>query len=283
MPPLKRQVSEPLLGPSDPPPFEFVDRRDMTRYLVVADHAGNAVPASLQGLGLAQRVFSEHIAVDIGSRATAMLIAQRLGASLVMGNYSRLVVDLNRDLDDPTAFIPESDGVAIPGNRDLGVDEKRQRSAAIFQPYHAAIDNLIDDFLLKGTVPVMISVHSFTPVLGNRRRPWHIGVLWDKDPRIALPLLEKLRQDRDLVVGDNEPYSGHHHADYTVDNHAEGRGLANVSIEIRQDLLHDKAGVERWTALLVDALTEILADETLYKSIESDPIDFRGGNLNGNP
>ena len=283
MPPLKRQVSEPLLGPSDPPPFEFVDRRDMTRYLVVADHAGNAVPASLQGLGLARGLFNKHIALDIGSRATAMLIAERLGASLVMGNYSRLVVDLNRDLDDPTAFIPESDGVAIPGNRDLGVDEKRQRSAAIFQPYHDAIDNLIDDFLLKGTVPVMLSVHSFTPVLGNRRRPWHIGVLWDKDPRIALPLLEKLRQDRDLVVGDNEPYSGHRHADYTVDNHAEGRGLANVSIEIRQDLLHDKAGVERWTALLVDALTEILADETLYKSIESDPIDFRGGNLNGNP
>ena len=283
MPPWKRQDPEPLLGPSDPPPFEFVDRRDTARCIVVADHAGNAVPASLQGLGLAQGVFNEHIAVDIGSRATAVLFAQRLGASLVMGNYSRLVVDLNRDLDDPTAFIPESDGVAIPGNRDLGVDEKRQRSAAIFQPYHDAIDNLIDDFLLKGTVPVMISVHSFTPVLGNRRRPWHIGVLWDKDPRIALPLLEKLRQDRDLVVGDNEPYSGHHHADYTVDNHAEGRGLANVSIEIRQDLLHDKAGFERWTALLVNALTEILADETLYKSIESYPIDFRGGNLNGNP
>ncbi len=265
MPPLKRQISEPLLGPSDPPPFEFVDRRDMTRCLVVADHAGNAVPASLQGLGLARGVFNKHIALDIGSRATAMLLAERLGASLVLGNYSRLVVDLNRDLDDPTAFIPESDGVVIPGNRNLGIDEKRRRADAIFRPYHTAVDNLIDDLLVKGTVPVMISMHSFTPVLENQRRPWHIGVLWDKDPRIALPLLEKLRQDRELVVGDNEPYSGHHQADYTVDHHAEGRGLANVSIEIRQDLLHDMAGVERWSALLVDALTEILADETLYK------------------
>lgn len=260
MPPLKIQNSEPLLGPSDPPPFEFVDRRDMTGYLVVADHAGNAVPASLQGLGLAQGVFNEHIAVDIGSRATATLFAERLGASLVMGNYSRLVVDLNRDLDDPTAFIPESDGVVIPGNGNLGVDDKRQRVASIYRPYHDAIANLIDDFLERGTVPVMISMHSFTPVLENQRRPWHIGVLWDKDPRIALPLLEKLRQDRELVVGDNEPYSGHHHADYTVDNHAEGRGLANVSIEIRQDLLHDMAGVERWTAILADALSEILAE-----------------------
>ncbi len=262
---LDTQISVPLLGPSDPLPFEFVDRRDMTGCLVVADHAGNAVPASLQGLGLAQGVFDEHIAVDIGSRATAMLLAERLGASLILGNYSRLVVDLNRYPDDPTAFIPESDGVAIPGNRNLGVAEKRLRGDSIFRSYHDAIDKFIDDFLVKGTVPVMISVHSFTPVLDNRRRPWHIGVLWDKDPRIALPLLEKLRQDRELVVGDNEPYSGHHPADYTVDHHAEGRGLANVSIEIRQDLVHDMAGVERWTALLVDALTEILADETLYK------------------
>ena len=260
MPPLKIQNSEPLLGPSDPPPFEFVDRRIMARYLVVADHAGNAVPASLQGLGLAQGVFHEHIAVDIGTRTAAMLFAEKLGASLVMGNYSRLVVDLNRDLDDPTAFIPESDGVVIPGNRNIGVDEKRRRSDSIYWPYHDAIANLIDDFLEQGTVPVLISMHSFTPVLGNQRRPWHIGVLWDKDPRIALPLLEKLRQDRELVVGDNEPYSGHHHADYTVDRHGEGRGLANVSIEIRQDLLHDMAGVERWTALLADALSEILAE-----------------------
>ena len=221
--------------------------------------------ASLNGLGLEQDALNEHIAVDIGSRATAILLAERLSASLVLGNYSRLVVDLNRDLDDPTAFIPESDGVVIPGNQALCADEKRQRSDSIFRPYHDAIENLIDGFLEQGTIPVMLSIHSFTPVLGNQRRPWHIGVLWDKDPRIALPLLEKLRQNRELVVGDNEPYSGHHHADYTVDHHGEGRGLANVSIELRQDLLRDMAGVERWAALLADALSGILTDETLYQ------------------
>ena len=131
--------------------------------------------------------------------------------------------------------------------------------------YFRLILELENTFLRQGTVPVVISVHSFTPVLVNRRRPWHIGVLWDKDPRIAQPLLGRLRQKRELIVGNNEPYSGHHPADYTVDHHAEGRGLANISLELRQDLLRDEAGVERWTTILVEALTEILADETLYQ------------------
>ena len=272
MPHGKSQNSEPLLGPADPPPFDFIDRRGAARCLVVADHAGNAVPASLQGLGLGQDVFQEHIAVDIGSRAMASLLAERLGAPLVLANYSRLVVDLNRGLDDPTAFIPVSDGVVIPGNQNLSVAEKQRRSSSIHRPYHHAIDGLIDDYLEQGTVPVLISVHSFTLVLDNRRRPWHIGVLWDKDPRIALPLLARLRQDRELIVGDNEPYSGRHPADYTVDHHAEGRGLAHAALELRQDLLRDMDAVERWASLLAEALAEILADETLYQYPGSEPL-----------
>ena len=270
MPAWKTQSSEPLLGPSDPQPFELSDQRGSAKCLVVADHAGNAVPASLRDLGLGQGVLNEHIAVDIGSRAVAALLAEKLCATLILANYSRLVVDLNRDLDDPTAFIPQSDGIDIPGNQNLGAAEKQRRSNSIHRPYHAAIDALIDESLGQGTVPVIISVHSFTPVLAGQRRPWHLGVLWDKDPRIALPLLARLRQHPDLIIGDNEPYSGHHPADYTVDNHAEGRRLANVSIEIRQDLVCDMSGVEQWTGLLAEALTEILADETLYQYLGSE-------------
>lgn len=257
--PLARQISEPLLGPADPPPFRFIDRSGSAGCLVVADHAGDAVPACLQGLGLEQDVFRQHIAVDLGTRALAVLLAELLGASLVLANYSRLVVDLNRHLDDPTAFIPESDGVIIPGNDNLSAAEKQRRADAIYRPYHSAIDNLIDDLIKRGSVPVIISAHSFTPVLAGRLRPWHIGVLWDKDPRIARPLLARLRQNPELNVGDNEPYSGRHPSDYTVDHHGEGRGVANVSIEVRQDLLGDGAGVERWGALLAEALSEILA------------------------
>ena len=259
------QSSGPLLGPADPPPFEFIDRRGRSRRLVVADHAGNAVPASLQDLGLEPDVLRQHIAVDIGSRALAALLAERLGASLVLANYSRLVVDLNRHLDDPSAFIPESDGVVIPGNQNLSAAEKRRRADAIHRPYHNAIAGLIDDFMQQGSLPVIISMHSFTPALADVVRPWHVGVLWDKDPRIAAPLLARLRQDPALIVGDNEPYSGRHPSDYTVDHHGESRGVANVSIEVRQDLLGDNAGIERWTSILGEALTDILADEALYK------------------
>ena len=263
-PPGATRNTAPLLCPVDPSPFEFITGSGSASYLVVADHAGDAVPACLHGLGLEQEVFRRHVAVDLGSRAVAGLLAEQLGAHLILANYSRLVVDLNRALNDPTAFIPESDGLVVPGNQRLSDAEKQRRAESIYRPYHAAIDNVIDGFLRQGTVPVIISVHSFTPVLAGQFRPWHIGVLWDEDPRIAQPLLARLRRNPELIVGDNEPYSGRHPADYTVDNHGEGRGVANVSLEVRQALLEDQAGVERWSALLADALSEILADEALY-------------------
>ena len=263
-PPGATHHSDSLLCPADPPPFEFIAGNGSSRYLIVADHAGDAVPACLQGLGLEQTVFRRHIAVDLGSRAMAGLLADQLGAHLILANYSRLVVDLNRSLHDPTAFIAESDGVVVPGNQHLSEADKQRRAESIYRPYHTAIDNMIDRFLKQGAVPVIISVHSFTPVLADQFRPWHIGVLWDKDPRIAQPLLARLRRNPELIVGDNEPYSGRHPADYTVDNHGEGRGIANVSLEVRQDLMQDQAGVERWGAFLADALSEILADEALY-------------------
>ena len=256
----KTQHSESLLGPADPPPFRLIDRRGDSQCLVVADHAGVAVPEALQGLGLEPEVFQRHIAVDLGSREVALLLAQRLGASLILANYSRLVVDLNRRLDDPTAFIPDSDGVSIPGNQNLCLAEKQGRAEAIYHPYHRAIDDLIDAIIKQGRAPVIVSTHSFTPVLGEQRRPWHIGVLWDKDPRIARPLLARLRQHPDLVVGDNEPYSGSHPADYTIDHHGEDRGVANVALELRQDLLRGQAGIEHWSALLAEALAEIISD-----------------------
>ena len=258
------KAQQSLLGPVDPAPFRFIDRRPAAKCLVVADHAGAAVPACLHGLGLEREAFRQHIAVDIGSRALAELLAAALGASLIQANYSRLVVDLNRHLDDPTAFIPVSDGVVIPGNQNLSAAHRQRRADAIYRPYHGAIDNLIDGFMEQGGAPVIISMHSFTPVLANQARPWHIGVLWDKDPRIAQRLLARLRQDPELIVGANEPYSGRHPADYTVDHHGESRGVANLSLEVRQDLLVDDAGIRCWSALLAEALSDILADETLY-------------------
>lgn len=247
-----------LLGLNDPPPLQLNDRRVPTHCLVVADHAGNAVPAALQDLGLARAQLSRHIALDIGARQTAALLAARLRVPALLANYSRLVVDLNRRLDDPSAFITESDGIVIPGNQGLDAAAKQRRVDALYRPYHDTLSALIDASLAQGQAPAIISVHSFTPCFAGQRRPWHVGILWDQDDRIARPLLARLRRHRELMVGDNEPYSGKHPADYTIDHHAEARGLANVSIEVRQDLISDAASAKRWAQLLATALAGLI-------------------------
>jgi predicted N-formylglutamate amidohydrolase len=180
----------------------------------------------------------------------------------VLASYSRLVIDLNRRPGDATVIPPISDGVLIPGNLGLTQAARDARGQAFHAPYHEAIDAQIGRRSGNGRLPVFIGVHSFTPRFHRTPRPWHAGVLWDRDPRIAVPLLERLR--RAFVIGDNEPYSGRHTADYSIDRHAETRGMAHVGIEIRQDLIEDEAGQERWAGILGDALEAILADDAIF-------------------
>jgi predicted N-formylglutamate amidohydrolase len=195
----------------------------------------------------------------------ARRLATRLGASAVLGRYSRLVMDLNRDLEDATAFPAISDGVLIPANIGLGVEARAERARALFKPYHEAVRRVIHAKITADRQPVFIAVHSFTPHLHRVSRPWHVGVLWDRDPRLALPLMRALRTRGDLVVGDNEPYSGRHPADYTVDHHAEPLGLAHAGIEIRQDLIGEENGQAQWADRLAEALETVLEDERLYR------------------
>ncbi len=155
----------------------------------------------------------------------------------------------------------------MPGNRGLAPEARAARRAAIFAPYHAAIDDWIETRLARGVVPAVLSIHSFTPVMGGKRRPWHVGVLWDRDPRIPVPLLQALRADAALVVGDNEPYSARVPAGYTVRHHAAARGLPHVAVELRQDLVADDAGAARWTGILATALAPILARSGLYQRL----------------
>jgi predicted N-formylglutamate amidohydrolase len=255
-----------LLSEAEPRAYESIELSDPRPIVLTCDHAGNRVPNVLEGLGIPASAFEQHIAWDIGAGAVTRLLSERLHANAVLGNYSRLVVDLNRDLDDATAFPAISDGVLVPGNLRLDPEQRAQRARALFKPYHEAIRRTTQALTSPPTVPVLIAIHSFTPKLHGVRRPWHIGVLWDRDPRLALPLLAALRAHRDVVVGDNEPYSGRHPADFTVDHHAEPLGLAHVGIEIRQDLINDVAGQQRWAALLGDALAAVLEDSGLYRS-----------------
>lgn len=215
-------------------------------------------------LGLADWVLDRHVACDIGARALTLELSKRFDAVAVMASYSRLVVDLNRQLHDPSAFIKVSDGIAIPGNIELSEAERQARIDTFFDPYHGAINQALSDLSERGHTPAVISIHTCTPVYNRVVRRWHIGIMWDVDGRIAKPLLANLNQVPDLCVGDNEPYSGAHPNDFTIDHHAEQHGLPCVGVEVRQDLVDNAAGAERWAGILGDGLEPVLADSALY-------------------
>ena len=257
--------SAPLLGPGDPSPVDLVRDGGSAAAVLICDHASAAVPASLRCLGLPDCELLRHIGWDIGAAAVARGLADRLDAPALLAGYSRLVIDLNRPPGDPTSIPAVSDGTAIPANRDLSDTAVQARIDDLFWPYHHAVTEAIGrQWRHSGKPPVLIAVHSFTPEMNGFRRPWHIGILWNHDPRLAVPLIRRLRARGDLEVGDNEPYSGRSLA-YTTERHAAAAGLPHVGLEIRQDLIGDAAGVARWVDILAETLTPILADPVLHR------------------
>lgn len=257
-----------LLSPDDPEPFTLFNASGTARVLFVSDHSGRAFPRALNRLGLDDWVLDRHVAWDIGSGDVVRRLSAAFDAPLVHNNYSRLVVDTNRHPDDPTACPSIGDGIAIPGNIELPAEARAARLAAIHRPYHEAIEAQLNRFRSRGITPAIIAIHSCTPVFNEVVRPWHIGVLWDKDPRIAVPLMENLRAVDGLFVGDNEPYSGRHPHDYTMDYHGEAGRIPHVSIEVRQDLIDTPAGAHRWAGILAAALRPVLEDEALYTLLD---------------
>ena len=255
----------PLIKPGDAPPYMVYNEGGSARVLLVADHASRLFPAAMNQLGLADWVLEKHVAWDIGSDILTRFLADMLDAPAILAGFSRLIVDPNRKLDDPTAFVEISDGITIPGNLELSEEDKQLRVQSFFEPYHGAITQRLEAFRSDGIVPALISVHTCTPVFAQVVRPWHIGIMWDKDPRIALPMMEKLREMEGVCFGDNEPYSGRHTHDFTIDNHAEPAGLPHVGIEVRQDLVNDNEGARKWAGILAASLTPALADPDLYR------------------
>lgn len=225
--------------------------------LLVCDHASNRLPPGYGTLGLPEDAFVRHIAYDIGAGALTRALSARLGAPAILAGYSRLLIDLNRGPEDPTLIMALSDGALVPGNHPLRPEERACRIALYYEPYHEAIRTTLGGMLARGLEPRIVSLHSFTPVWRGQARPWHVGVLWNRDGRLAQPLLEALRAEGDLVVGDNEPYSGELEGD-CLDRHGTRRGLAHVLIEIRQDLLSEEAGIAAWAdrlARIIGAMT----------------------------
>ena len=265
IPPERSTPGRPLIGRDDPPPFAVLHKHGTAPALVVCDHASRAFPRRLNRLGLPELPSWQHIAWDIGAAELARGISSALDAPAVLAGYSRLVVDCNRRPDDPDAFREVSDGWTIPGNQALPEADRRVRLASVFDPYHEAVAAMLGAFRARGVVPLFVSVHTFTPVLAGLERPWQVGVLWDKDEPTARRMLDGLNAVEGLVVGDNEPYSGKHPSDYTIEQHAELAGLPHVCLEVRQDQLESPAGTERWVRILGRLISQLLQDPDLRR------------------
>lgn len=239
------------------PPFQIVNPGGDPAILLVCDHASNHVPQEYNRLGLPAGEFERHIAFDIGAAQITRALARRLDAPAVMAGFSRLLIDPNRGADDPTLIMKLSDGAIIPGNRHVDQAETDRRIARFYQPYHDAIAARIAAARATGIMPSLLSMHSFTPVFHGHMRPWQVGVLWDRDGRIALPLLEALGADGNLCVGDNLPYSGELVGD-SMYRHGTKGGLAHVLIELRQDMIATTATAEAWAERLETVLRPVL-------------------------
>ncbi|MDH3234380.1 MAG: N-formylglutamate amidohydrolase [Alphaproteobacteria bacterium] len=250
-----------LLSADEPAPFEVVNPDGAAPFLLLCDHASERVPAALEHLGLDEPVIRRHIGWDIGAAEVSRRLSHRFDAPLVLSGYSRLVIDCNRELDDPTSIPEISDGVIISGNRSLHPRAIEARQAQIFHPYHNAVRAALKRFADRGHAPGIISMHSFTPVFRGDERPWHIGVLWNKDPRIPKPFIANLQADSDIAVGDNEPYSGVDQYGYSISNHAEAHGFPHVLIEIRQDLIDTHHGAAAWSERIARTLGPALFDD----------------------
>jgi predicted N-formylglutamate amidohydrolase len=254
----------PLLGPNDPPPFQLLNPQGKAPLILVCDHASNAIPESMDQLGLSATELSQHIAWDIGAAELTQRLSARLDAVAVLCGYSRLIIDCNRPPGDPTSIPKISDGIVIPSNQNLSDSQAEQRLETFFWPYHHAITNAYAQIWRHGLAPALIAIHSFTPRLQHGApRPWHIGLLWNRDSRLKEPILKLLEADPELCVGDNVPYSGRD-VGFTMETHAGAAGLPHVEFEIRNDLLANEMGWEQWANRLEELLQTVLADQSIH-------------------
>jgi predicted N-formylglutamate amidohydrolase len=242
--------------------------------LLLCDHADNAFPAGYGTLGLVPLQLARHIAYDIGAAEITRRLAKALGVPAVLTRYSRLLIDPNRGEDDPTLIMRLSDGAIIPGNRRIDAAERQKRIERYYRPYHEAVDRVVDTCLNSGVSPAVLAIHSFTETWRGHPRPWHAGILWDKDERLALPLLKALSAEPDLVVGDNEPYAGQLEGD-TLWQHGFKRGLPHAALEVRQDLIGNLAGQLAW-AVRLERLIRELSGPFLHFAFSLDAVQAVG-------
>jgi len=245
--------------------------------LVLCDHAGRRVPPVVGPLGVSEANLARHIGWDIGAAAVTRALVARLGGTGILDHVSRLVIDPNRRPRTVTSIPAVSDGCVIPGNQHLPKAEVDRRIRDYFLPYHRTIARRIASFRRRGQVPVLIAVHSFTPHLNGEDRPWQVGVLWRGDARLAAPALATLNARGDLVVGDNQPYSGLREFGFTVTFHGQRTRLPHVMFELRQDEIAGADGATRYAGILGDCLERPLADPAVHAIFDGDNLPATGG------
>ena len=263
----KKRVGR-ILSPKEPRPFRLENEKGRGSGLILCDHASLRVPKALKDLGLTKKDLQRHIGWDIGAEDISRALGKMLDMPVLLASYSRLVVDLNRAPEHSESVMDESDGVKIPANTALSKQARAQRLKEIFVPYQKQVGKQVDRFTSKKRVPLLIAVHSFTPTLGGKKRPWHIAVLWNKQEEIARTLISGIRKAHPgLLVGENEPYSlkDGRFKGSTIDNHAEKRGLPYVFVEFRQDLVDTKEKAARWADIFTRALRAVLENPETFR------------------
>lgn len=263
-----------LLGLEDVDPVGHERPEGTSEFLIICDHAGNSIPGALGSYGLSTGDLEGHVAYDIGALAVSQVLSRALDAELLYQRYSRILIDCNRPPHSPTAFVTRVDGIEISRNQGLGPLQIASRIAEVFHPYHARIEAAIARRLAAGRPPVVVSVHSFTPRHADfpGARPWHLGVLFNRDGRYASAVIDTLETaEPELSIGVNQPYGVDDAQDYAIPVHCERLGLLHVELELRQDLISDSDGQRNWGERLSRILPASLGE--LSKKSHLSPIE----------
>jgi predicted N-formylglutamate amidohydrolase len=263
-----------VLSPGEPPPFRIENAQGKGIGLVVCDHASNRVPRALKDLGLKKAELKKHIGWDIGAEDASLHIGRALDMPVVLANYSRLVLDLNRAPHHEECIAEVSDHVKIPANAGLSKGDRERRLKEIFWPYQNKIGKMLDVSARKKQVPVLLAIHSLTPEMDGVKRPWHISILWNREEKIAKQIVKEIRNSHpDLLVGENEPYTlfSDRFPGSTVWRHAEERNLPYVFVEFRQDLIDTKEKAVTWANILLQAMRPVLENPATYQGRKMKP------------
>ncbi len=261
-----------LLAADEPPAFSVVRENGESPFVLICDHAGKRIPRALGDLGVSAAERERHIAWDIGAAEVASHLSEQLDACFIRQTYSRLVIDCNRPLDVAGSIVTRSELTDIPGNAGIDEASRALRAREIFDPYHARIASELDHRLERKQPTILVSVHSFTPVYLGTSRPWHIGMLYGRDPRVARLLLDRIRAEGEWNVGDNEPYAVTAITDYAIPVHGEGRGIPHIGLEIRQDLIAEPSGQTAWAERIAGWLAPLPRELAIAR-----PAVFRDG------